>query len=220
MKVMFHGRHPIGGMSFALGKVALGSKVNQKKSNFEEHIWHSDEANKNVSNEELQFIGVAKSRPLPRSVQISFPKRKNKGGSSNDTRCASLERPCYDPHEGRGHNPAMYLLTGSDKTKRASLGCYTGPDFIFWLNRQHPRTCCWHSTPIYAKIFDIQVHMKDNQRWLVGIVGQGSRVMCCMIIGLIFGKNPLNKTISYILLTKNSRNKLIDFGESVKLLAC
>ncbi|KAJ8443300.1 LOW QUALITY PROTEIN: hypothetical protein Cgig2_015778 [Carnegiea gigantea] len=44
-----------------------------------------------------------------------------------------LERPCCDPHEGRGHNPAMYLLTGSDKTKTASLGCYTRPDFIFWL---------------------------------------------------------------------------------------
>ncbi|KAJ8443304.1 hypothetical protein Cgig2_015782 [Carnegiea gigantea] len=39
----------------------------QKKSNFEEHRGDSDEANENVSNEELQFIGVVKNRSFPRS---------------------------------------------------------------------------------------------------------------------------------------------------------
>jgi len=65
MKAVFHSRHAIGEMSFSQGWLLREAKWIEKNkivaSDLEEHISDSDEANKDVFIEDVQFIGGEKS---------------------------------------------------------------------------------------------------------------------------------------------------------------
>lgn len=90
MEAVFHGRHATGEMGFSPMMVASASQVNRKNKNvasdLEEHMGDSDEANEDVPNEEVQFIGAAESRSSPRSVHTISRKRRSEGGTSSDSR--------------------------------------------------------------------------------------------------------------------------------------
>lgn len=77
-------------MSFSPLMVASGSQPNRKNKNkasyLEEHIGDSDEANEDISNEEVQFIGAVESQSLPRSVHTSTRKHRSESQSLGDSK--------------------------------------------------------------------------------------------------------------------------------------
>ena len=55
-------------------------------SDLQEHMGDSDEANEDVPNEEVQFIGATKSRSSPGSVHTSSRKHRSLGDSRQQKR--------------------------------------------------------------------------------------------------------------------------------------
>lgn len=145
MEAVFHGRHATGEMGFSPMMVASASQVNRKNKNvasdLEEHMGDSDEANEEVPNEEVQFIGAAESRSSPRSVHTISRKRRSECKTLGDSRRQMrelldlLERDAQVQirmrEEARAQpQPSTYQQVLTKLREHPGVAA-RGPDFIF-----------------------------------------------------------------------------------------